>query len=87
MKYFALLVLGAARPAVSRQPFFIMDEEEDSWLTIVLFIAVIAGLVGIGMVPFVGSEPLLIGIAAAGACSRRWIVRAGQTSRRPDRPA
>ena len=35
---------------------------EDSWLTIVLFfIAVIAGLVGIGMVLFVGSELLLIG--------------------------
>ncbi|HIE4240183.1 TPA: hypothetical protein ACXM6N_003616 [Serratia marcescens] len=61
LKYFALLVLGAALAGGFPAAFFIMDGE-DSWLTIVLFfIAVIAGLVGIGMVLFVGSELLLIG--------------------------
>lgn len=36
-------------------------DREDSWLTIALFfIAIIAGLIGIGLVLFVGSELLLI---------------------------
>ncbi|HAT4982494.1 TPA: hypothetical protein I9786_000832 [Serratia marcescens] len=60
LKYFALLVLGAALAGGFPAAFFIMDRE-DSWLTIVLFfIAIIAGLIGIGMVLFVGSELLLI---------------------------
>ncbi|MBZ0047211.1 hypothetical protein [Serratia sp. EWG9] len=61
LKYFALLVLGAALAGGFPAAFFIMDRE-DSWLTIALFfIAIIAGLIGIGMVLFVGSELLLIG--------------------------
>ncbi|CVF44006.1 hypothetical protein JZM41_14955 [Serratia marcescens] len=60
LKYFALLLLGAALAGGFPAAFFIMDRE-DSWLTIVLFfIAIIAGLIGIGMVLFVGSELLLI---------------------------
>lgn len=60
LKYFALLVLGAALTGGFPAAFFIMDRE-DSWLTIALFfIAIIAGLIGIGLVLFVGSELLLI---------------------------
>ena len=64
-------------------------DREDSWLTIALFfIAIIAGLIGIGLVLFVGSELLLI--AHRG---RRRLLRAldrvlrGKTSRRPARSA
>ncbi|HEI9812931.1 TPA: hypothetical protein SLN60_004272 [Serratia marcescens] len=61
LKYFALLLLGAVLAGGFPAAFFIMDGE-DSWLTIVLFfIAIIAGLIGIGIVLFVGSELLLIG--------------------------
>ncbi|MGP3134475.1 hypothetical protein ACTVM3_10040 [Serratia nematodiphila] len=61
LKYFALLLLGAVLAGGFPAAFFIMDGE-DSWLTIVLFfIAIIAGLIGIGMALFVGSELLLIG--------------------------
>ncbi|OKB68031.1 hypothetical protein BHU62_03310 [Serratia marcescens] len=60
LKYFVLLVLGTALAGGFPAAFFIMDGE-DSWLTIVLFfIAIIAGLIGVGMVLFVGSEILLI---------------------------
>lgn len=64
-------------------------DREDSRLTIALFfIAIIAGLIGIGTVLFVGSELLLI--AHRG---RRRLLRAldrvlrGKTSRRPARSA
>ncbi|MDI3447134.1 hypothetical protein [Serratia marcescens] len=61
LKYFALLLLGAVLAGGFPAAFFIMDGE-DSWLTVVLFfIAIIAGLIGIGMVLFIGSELLLIG--------------------------
>ncbi|MCP1104860.1 hypothetical protein M6G53_05520 [Serratia nevei] len=61
LKYFVLLVLGAALASGFPAAFFIMDGD-DSWLTIVLFfIAIIAGLIGVGIVLFVGSELLLIG--------------------------
>ncbi|MGK0687501.1 hypothetical protein ACSFC0_19315 [Serratia marcescens] len=61
LKYFALLLLlGIVLAGGFPASFFIMDRE-DSWLTLVLFfIAIIAGLIGIGLVLFVGSELLLI---------------------------
>ncbi len=60
LKYVALLLLGAVLAGGFPTGFFIMDRE-DSWLTIALFfIAIIAGLIGIGLVLFVGSELLLI---------------------------